>query len=57
MNEKVLKKIAFVKHLKALIQKKVDTFIAFDIGNGKYEEAYPIIVDRSFKLIKCRIFG
>lgn len=49
--EKVSKKIAFVKHNRSIDSKKVDTFIAI-IDNGKYEEAYPIIVIEASKLIK-----
>ena len=50
--EKVSKKIAFVKHNRSIDSKKVDTFIAI-IDNGKYEEAYPIIVIEASKLIKA----
>lgn len=50
--EKVSKKIAFVKHNRSIDSKKVDTFIAI-IDNGKYEEAYLIIVIEASKLIKA----
>lgn len=50
--EKVSKKIAFVKHNRSIDSKKVDTFIAI-IDNGKYEETYPIIVIEASKLIKA----
>lgn len=49
--EKVSKKIAFVKHNRTVDSKKVDEFIAI-IANGKYEDAYPIIVVEAKELIK-----
>lgn len=50
--EKVSKKIAFVKHNRTIDSKKVDEFIAI-IANGKYEDAYPIIVVEAKKLIRA----
>lgn len=49
--EKVSKKIAFVENNRTINTKKVDEFIAI-IDNGKYEEAYPIIVVEAKELIK-----
>lgn len=50
--EKVSRKIAFVKHNRSINFKNVDEFIAI-IDNGKYEEAYPIIVTEASKQIKA----
>lgn len=50
--EKVSKRIAFVKHNRTVDSKKVDEFIAI-IANGKYEDAYPIIVVEAKELIRA----
>lgn len=50
--EKVSKKIAFIKNNRTINTKKVDEFIAI-IDNGKYDDAYPIIVVEAKKLIKA----
>lgn len=50
--ERVSKKIAFVENNRTVNTKKVDEFIAI-IDNGKYEEAYPIIVVEAVDLIKA----
>lgn len=50
--EKVSKKIAFVDKNRTVNTKKVDEFIAI-IDNGKYDDAYPIIVVEAKKLIKA----
>lgn len=50
--EKVSKRIAFVKHNRTIDSKKVDEFIGI-IANGKYEDAYPIIVVEAKELIKA----
>lgn len=50
--DKVSKKIAFVENNRTVNAKKVDEFIAI-IDNGKYEEAYPIIVVEAKELIKA----
>ena len=50
--ERVSKKIAFVENNRTGNTKKVDEFIAI-IDNGKYEEAYPIIVVEAVDLIKA----
>lgn len=49
--EKINKKIAFVKHNRPIDTKRVDKFINL-IAQGKYEEAYPIIVAEAEKLIE-----
>ena len=46
------KKIALVKNNRVINSKKVDEFIAI-IDNGKYEEAYPIIVAEAKALIEA----
>ena len=48
----VSKKIALVEHNRVINSKKVDKFIAI-IDNGKYEEAYPIIVVEAKALIEA----
>ena len=48
--KEVSKKIALVKNNRVINSKKVDEFIAI-IDNGKYEEAYPIIVADAKELI------
>lgn len=50
--DKVSKKIAFVENNRTINTKKVDEFIAI-IDNGKYEDAYPIIVVEAKELIKA----
>ncbi len=50
--EEVSKKIAFVENNRTVNTKKVDKFIAI-IDNGKYEEAYPIIVVEAKELTKA----
>lgn len=50
--EKISKKIAFVENNRTINTKKVDKFIAI-IDNGKYEDAYPIIVVEAKELIKA----
>ena len=50
--KEVSKKIALVKNNRIINTKKVDEFIAI-IANGKYEEAYPIIVAETKALIKA----
>lgn len=50
--EKVSKRIAFVKHNRTVDSKKVDEFIVI-IANGKYEDAYPIIVVEAKELIRA----
>ena len=52
IGEKVSKRIAFIKNNRTVNTKKVDEFIAI-IDNGKYEDAYPIIVVEAKKLIKA----
>ncbi|MCE8466655.1 hypothetical protein [Bacteroides nordii] len=51
-SKEVSKKIAFVRHNRVINSKKVDEFIAI-IDNGKYEEAYPIIVAEAKALIEA----
>lgn len=51
-SKEVLKKIALVEHNRVIDSKKVDEFIAI-IDNGKYEEAYPIIVVEAKALIEA----
>ena len=51
-DKEVSKKIAFVRHNRVINSKKVDEFIAI-IDNGKYEEAYPIIVAEAKALIEA----
>lgn len=50
--KEVSKKIALVKYNRDINSKKVDEFIAI-IDNGKYEEAYPIIVAEAKALIEA----
>ena len=50
--KEVSKKIALVKNNRVINSKKVDEFIAI-IDNGKYEEAYPIIVAEAKALIEA----
>lgn len=49
--EKVSKKLAFVKNNRPIDSKRVDKFICL-IAQGKYEQAYPIIVAEAEKLIE-----
>ena len=51
-SKEVSRKIALIKNNRVINPKKVDEFIAI-IDNGKYEEAYPIIVAEAKTLIEA----
>ncbi len=51
-DERVSKKIAYIRHNRPIDSKKVDEFIAI-IANGEYEDAYPIIVVAAKALIEA----